>query len=139
MHGLPCSYGQRQIVCFGYTFTGRPMTIGNYFFYPYDKGALNRLIDCEAKQKMDLLGQPNGNWLSVWHGWDLLMHESVHTAQANGFPLYSLFLGAYGAFALNSLRATGTDWMANPFETDANLWHGHYLGPEPGGRYCYYH
>jgi fibronectin type 3 domain-containing protein len=136
--GLECATSNRQRVCFGFspTVTGQPITIGDYFFFPQNKERLNRLITCEAEQKIDVRGR-FGAGTAENYSHQLLKHEAVHTWQTTFFSSYGSFMSAYAIASAYSWKLTGNAWQANTFETQANLYWGGYLGPYGGTRDCY--
>jgi hypothetical protein len=79
---LPGEFGGQDL-----SFRSYGEIVGNYFFYPYSKTDLNQLVDCEARQRVDLRSWPDGDWLADTRGPGLLRHESVHTVRANGLPV----------------------------------------------------
>ncbi|MEU4446678.1 fibronectin type III domain-containing protein [Actinosynnema sp. NPDC050801] len=130
-----CSTAMRQVVCFGVTLNGRPITIGDYFFFPYSRADLNRVVSCEAYQRLDLRRQ-YGRTIERDRGLDLLKHEAVHTWQASNYWIYSQFTYDYALEAAKSHAATGTDYLFNNFEIEANLWAGHYKPSYGNTRSC---
>jgi len=132
LSGLGCGVGLRQNVCFGWGYNGRPVTYGDFLFYPGTKANMNTLVKCEAYQRLALLRSADNGWfLSRSRGMDLVRHEGVHTLQEGGFPSFATFGFLYWL--------EGSDGVDNQFEIDANLWWGHYLGPWPGTSGCGYY
>ncbi|MEO6087965.1 MAG: fibronectin type III domain-containing protein [Umezawaea sp.] len=129
LSNVGCSVGLRQNVCFGWGYEGRPVTYGDYLFYPGTKANLNHLVECEARQRLDLLRSTDNGWfLSRFRGMDLLQHESIHTLQEGGYQSFALFSLMYGL--------EGTDAEKNQFEINANLRWGHYRAPFGNTRNC---
>ena len=132
---LPCSTGLRQVVCFGWGIGTRPVTYGDYLFYPFSKNDLNNLTACEARQHQQLSATHDFYTVNQ-KGYNLLAHEGTHTVQMAGYGDFGTYAKYYGAGAVASWALYQNDWQGNPFEINANLWWGHYYGPYDGSQRC---
>ena len=136
--GLFCDTAVQQHVCFKGPGT-RPFTIGDYFFFPYSRTDLNKLVKCEADQRIWLRKHYNG-YIAANRGYDLLQHEGFHTWHAARYSLYAMFAADYQAARLASLLTPPyDDFSHNAFEVVANLWHGHYVKYDSNAPVCGYH
>ncbi len=124
--GGTCKPAFKQMICFNTkTLNGRPMTVGDYLLYPWSEADLNGALNAEAAKRKELYDK--GINADVY-GPDLLRHEAVHSDQwQNNTP--ETFLSQYWAGTGWSWFTTpdGDDGVENPWEKEANLYHGGYL------------
>lgn len=132
--GLACRNAARQTICFERSPGGsRPMTVGDYVFYPRSESAFKAKMRCDALQTKDLRLR-SGSFNTAWNqGPHLMLHETIHSDQMNAYAKYTDFVAAYGA-AEAVARAKGT---VNVFEEDANAYWGWYRSAA-GVEWCDY-
>ncbi|WP_328994780.1 DUF5005 domain-containing protein [Kribbella sp. NBC_01245] len=115
---LDCRNGVSQTVCFWYSpAAGRPMTLGDYLYYPHSESDLRKKLRCEATESAQLAGRQGASY-GRGYGPHLMEHEAIHSVQ------YARYDNA-AKFAFDYWRA-GVD-EDNRFEQEANLYWGSYL------------
>ena len=130
--GMSCRNAVQQTICFGRSPGGsRPMTVGDYLFYPRSESAFKAKMRCEALETRGLRDR-TGSWNTALNqGPHLMFHEAVHSDQMNGFLQYSAFVAAYAA--AEAAKGSGL----NKFEEWANGYWGSYLRAS-GVTFCSY-
>nr|WP_170067949.1 fibronectin type III domain-containing protein [Lentzea guizhouensis] len=130
----PCYEGRWQTICFGWGANGRPVTYGDYFFFPGGLDAFNRLTQCEAIERLRMRNQ-YGVVLSELHSHNLPQHERVHSWQSGTYDLFGNYVLDYVKAVNYSMEnsPSKTDWEWNAFEIQANLVWGHYRNPPYSG------
>lgn len=120
--GLSCRNAAMQTICFSRSPGGdRPMTVGDYVFYPRSEASFKAKMRCEALETKDL------RIATTWpyaqdYGPHLMWHEAGHSFHMSTYASYTDFVAQYGA-AEAWARARGEH---NAFEKFANLHWGQY-------------
>ncbi|MFI6317215.1 RHS repeat-associated core domain-containing protein [Nonomuraea sp. NPDC050556] len=125
-----CGRGEIQIICYGYSpaLDGKPITIGDVFFYPHSEPELANQLSRENTER-DALRRGYGEEYAKKYGPDLLSHEAVHSRQWASYKHADGYAMAYAAESIKSYVITFNPWERNRFEQEANLYWGGYLVP----------
>ncbi|MEV6866661.1 RHS repeat-associated core domain-containing protein [Streptosporangium subroseum] len=122
-----CERRPSQYICYGGSPAGdQPITIGDVHFNPHSKAVFKEALDTERKVR-NVIASIAGRKVADQYGPDLERHEAVHSEQWARYAQASEFINAYSAASYASTRAGGRTVDNNPFEIEANLWHGGYL------------
>ncbi|MET8118078.1 fibronectin type III domain-containing protein [Micromonospora sp. NPDC005189] len=133
--GSWCDPGQGSRVCYGRSPGGdQPATVGDYFFYDKDENHYRNALRCEAYKRANIRFD-SGRDYADRKGPDLPRHEAVHSDAYARYFFAGNFLADYGIQSALSLKTTGTPYLANNFEKEANLFWGGYVVWSSGRHY----